>query len=57
MVDYDRPFKVVAIWKNRQLLEGIDFEIELDSLVIKAGTSNAKSWFVSYARRLYWRNR
>lgn len=41
VVDYDRPFKVVVDMEESTAIEGIDFEIELDSLVIKAGTSNA----------------
>ena len=41
VVDYDRPFKVVVDMGESTAIEGIDFEIELDSLVIKAGTSNA----------------
>ena len=41
VVDYDRPFKVVVDMEESTAIEGIYFEIELDSLVIKAGTSNA----------------
>ena len=39
VVDYDRPFKVVVDMEETTAVEGKDFEIELDSLVIKAGTS------------------
>ncbi|MEI3419973.1 MAG: DUF4843 domain-containing protein [Butyricimonas faecihominis] len=41
VVDYDRPFRIVVDMEESTAIEGIDFEIELDSLVIKAGTSNA----------------
>ena len=42
VVDYDRPFKVVVDMEETTAVEGKDFEIELDSLVIKAGTSKAE---------------
>ena len=42
VVDYDRPFKVVVDMEETTAIEGKDFEIELDSLVIKAGTSKAE---------------
>ena len=42
VVDYDRPFKVVVDLEETTAVEGKDFEIELDSLVIKAGTSKAE---------------
>lgn len=42
VVDYDRPFKVIVDTEESTAIEGKDFEIALDSLVIKAGTSNAK---------------
>ena len=42
VVDYDRPFKVVVDMEQTTAVEGKDFEIELDSLVIKAGTSKAE---------------
>ena len=42
VVDYDRPFKVVVDMEEPTAVEGKDFEIELDSLVIKAGTSKAE---------------
>lgn len=42
VVDYDRPFKVVIDMEETTAVEGKDFEIELDSLVIKAGTSKAE---------------
>ena len=42
VVDYDRPFKVVVEMEETTAVEGKDFEIELDSLVIKAGTSKAE---------------
>ena len=42
VVDYDRPFKVVVDIEETTAVEGKDFEIELDSLVIKAGTSKAE---------------
>lgn len=42
VVDYDRPFKVVVDMEETAAVEGKDFEIELDSLVIKAGTSKAE---------------
>ena len=42
VVDYDRPFKVVVDMEETTAVEGKDFEIELDSLGIKAGTSKAE---------------
>lgn len=42
VVDYDRPFKVVVDMEETTAVEGKDFEIELDSLLIKAGTSKAE---------------
>ncbi len=42
VVDYDRPFKVVVDMEETTAVERKDFEIELDSLVIKAGTSKAE---------------
>ena len=42
VVDYDRPFKVVVDMEETTAVVGKDFEIELDSLVIKAGTSKAE---------------
>ncbi|WP_279112049.1 DUF4843 domain-containing protein [Butyricimonas virosa] len=42
VVDYDRPFKVVVDMEETTAVEGKDLEIELDSLVIKAGTSKAE---------------
>ena len=42
VVDYDRPFKVVVDMEETTAVEGKDFEIELDSLVIKAGTNKAE---------------
>ena len=42
VVDYDRPFKVFVDMEETTAVEGKDFEIELDSLVIKAGTSKAE---------------
>ena len=42
VVDYDRPFKVVVDMEETTAVDGKDFEIELDSLVIKAGTSKAE---------------
>ena len=42
VVDYDRPFKVVVDMEETTAVVGKDFEIELDSLVINAGTSKAE---------------
>lgn len=41
VVDYDRPFKVVIDEEGTNALEGVHFEVDLDTLVVPAGKSVA----------------
>ena len=40
--DYDRPFKVVVDKEASTAIEGVHYDINVDTLVIKAGESSAK---------------
>lgn len=42
VADYDRPFKLVVDKEESTAVEGKDFEIDYDALVIKAKTSSSK---------------
>lgn len=41
VVDYDRPFKVVIDEEGTSAIEGVHFEVDLDTLVVPAGKSVA----------------
>lgn len=42
VTDYDRPFKLIVDKEKSTAVEGKDFEIDHDALVIKAGTSKTE---------------
>ena len=41
VADYDRPFKVVVDKEGTTAIEGVHYEIDLDSVVVPAGKSSA----------------
>ena len=41
VADYDRPFKVVVNQEGTTAVEGVHYELDLDSIIMPAGTSTA----------------
>lgn len=52
VADYDRPFKVVVDKEGSTAVEGEHYEIDLDTLVVRAGESSCEECvYVFFARQ------